>query len=335
MSITGIGSSMSSSVIGQMMSRMQTRGSSESASSAISGKQKPDLAALVTQLDTDSSGSLESTEIADLAEKISQATGVSTDLTEFMNTYDTNTDASLSTDEAVAALEANPPQGPPPGGMGGPGGAGGSMEKELANSADSNGDGTIDSEEAQSLVGFINNATGSSLEVEDFMSTYNTDGEAGLTSDEAVAALEANRPEGPPPPPPSGGMGGMGGTGASMESDLVSSADSNGDGTISADEAQGLVDFINTATGSSLSVDDFMKAADSDGENGVSVEEAVAGVESHRPEAPTSSQAEGSSLTAMALETYMNMSAMGANNQSTEDLYSLLGNASNAGSRVA
>ncbi len=330
MSITGIGSSMSSSVIGQMMSRMQTRGSSETETSTVSGKQKPDLASLVTKLDADGSGSLNGTEITDLAEQISQATGISTDLTEFMTTYDTDGDESLSTDEAVAALEANPPQGPPPGGMGGPGGAGGSMEEELASSADSDGDGTIDSEEAQALVDFINNATGSTLEVEDFMSTYNTDGEEGLTSDEAVAALEANRPEGPPPPP--GGMGSMGG---SMETELVSSADADGDGTISETEAESLVDFINTATGSTLSAEDFMAAADSDGENGVSLEEAVAGVEANRPENSSSSQAEGSSFTAMAMETYLNMSAMGANNQSMEDMYSLLGSTGNAASRVA
>lgn len=247
MSITGIGSSMSSSVIGQMMSRMQTRGSSESEISAVSGKQKPDLAALVTQLDANSSGSLEADEITDLAEKISQATGVSTDLTEFMATYDTDDSSSLSTDEAVAALKANAPQ------------------------------------------------------------------------------------QGPPPPPP-GGMGGMKG---SMESDLVSAADENGDGTISEDEAKALVDFINEATGSSLSAADFMAAADSDNENGVSLEEAVAGVEAHRPEDPSSSQAEGNSITAMAMESYMTMATMGADNQQQEALYSLLGSSDTSVSRMA
>ena len=330
MSIMGIGSSMSSSVIGQMMSRMQTRGSSESASSAVSGKEKPDLAALVTQLDEDSSGSLESGEIADLAEKISQATGVSTELTEFMTTYDTDGDESLSQEEAVAALEANapqgpPPQGPPPGGMGG---MGGSMEEDLVSSADSDGDGTIDSEEAEALVDFINTATGSSLSVEDFMSDSDTDGTEGLSSEEAIAGLEANRPQGPPP----GGMGGMGG---SMESDLVSSADSDGDGTISTEEAESLVDFINTATGSSLSVEDFMSASDSDGENGVSLEEAVAGVEANRPEGAPAAAAEGNSFTAMAMETYMTMSAMGADNQQQEELYSLLGSSGSSVSRMA
>lgn len=328
MSIMGIGSGMSSAVIGQMMSRMQTRASSGSESPAVSGKQQPDLAALVTQLDMDSSGSLESSEIADLAERISQATGVSTDLTEFMSTYDTDSNESLSADEAVAALKANAPQGPPPAG-----GKGGSMEEELISAADSDGDGIIDSEEAQSLVDVINNATGSSLQVEDFLSTYNTDGEEGLSSEEALAALEANRPEGAPPPP--GGMGGMSGTDQSMESELVRSADSDGDGTISAEEAESLVDFINTATGASLRVEDFMSASDSDGENGVSLEEAVAGVASHRPEEPPAAQTEGSSFTAMAMETYMTMAAMGADNQSMDELYALLGTAGNTASRMA
>ena len=325
MSIMGIGSSMSSSVIGQMMSRMQTRGSSEEQSSAVSGKEKPDLATLVTQLDADSSGSLESGEITDLAEKISQATGVSTDLTEFMTTYDTDGNESLSQDEAMAALEANAPQGPPPGGMGG---MGGSMEEDLVSSADSDGDGTIDSEEAEALVDFINTATGSSLSVEEFMSDSDTDGTEGLSTEEAVAGLEANRPQDPPP----GGMGGMGG---SMESELVSSADSDGDGTINTEEAESLVDFINTATGSSLSVEDFMSASDSDGENGVSLEEAVAGVEANRPEGAPAAATEGNSFTAMAMETYMTMSAMGADNQQQEELYSLLGTSGASVSRMA
>lgn len=327
MSITGIGSSMSSSVIGQMMSRMQTRGSSETETSTVSGKEKPDLTALVTQLDENSSGSLESGEIEDLAEKISQATGVSTNLTEFMTTYDTDGNESLSQDEAVAALEANAPQGPPPQGPP-PGGMGGSMEEDLVSSADSDGDGTIDSEEAAALVDFINTATGSSLSVEDFMSDSDTDDTEGLSTEEAIAGLEANRPEGPPP----GGMGGMGG---SMESELVSSADSDDDGAISTEEAESLVDFINTATGSSLSVEDFMSASDSDGENGVSLEEAVAGVEANRPEGAPAAAAEGNSFTAMAMETYMTMSAMGADNQQQEELYSLLGTSGASVSRMA
>ncbi|WP_448871346.1 hypothetical protein [Desulfobulbus propionicus] len=194
MSVIGIGRSPNRDAIGQMMSRMQTRGSSTDGVSSAGAKEKPDLSQLVAQLDTDSSGSLESGEIQNLADAISGATGVSVDLEEFLTTYNTDGVDGLSQEEAVTALAANPPQGPPPsGGMARP------DESDMVSSADTNEDSVISEEEAASLVDIINTANGSSLHVEDFLSEYDTDGEEGLSTDEAIAAMEANRPEGPPP----------------------------------------------------------------------------------------------------------------------------------------
>ena len=192
MTISGIGSSSYS--VG-MLSGMRTR-SATGGTEQTSTKEKPSLGELFTKLDADGSGGLDSTEVQSLTEKIGEATGVSVDLSEFLATYDADSDGTLSEDETVSALEANRPQGPPPppsgmGGMRGP------DESEMVSSADANGDGVISAEEAEGLVGIINNATGSSLAAEDFIGSYDSDGDGSLSSDDAVAAMEANRPQGP------------------------------------------------------------------------------------------------------------------------------------------
>lgn len=203
MSLIGIGSSINGYSIGQMMSQMQTRVSSDDGTSS-GTKEKPDLSQLVSQLDTDSSGSLDTTdEIQSLADAINRASGVSEDLNEFLSNYDTDKDGSLSEEEALSALEANPPQGPPPPP---PGGMGSSFEEELVSSLDEDGDGVISAEEAAGLVDVINKATGSSLKAEDFVSDYDSDGDGVFSTEEAVAAMEENRPDGPPPPPEDQGM---------------------------------------------------------------------------------------------------------------------------------
>lgn len=319
MSLTGIGSSINGYSIGQMMSRMQTSVSSSDGGT----KEKPDLSQLVSQLDADSSGSLDTTdEIQSLADAINRASGVSNELNDFLSTYDTNEDGSLSEEEAVSALEANPPQGPPPpppGGMGGP------NESDMVNAADTNEDGIIDEDEAASLVEIINNATGSDLSVEDFLNDYETDDVAGLSTDEAIAAMEANRPEGPPPP---------GGMGSSFEEELVSSLDESGDGAISAEEAAGLVDFINNATGSSLTAEDFVSDYDSDGDGVFSTEEAVAAMEENRPDGAPPPPPEDQGMTAAALETYATMSLLGS--QNTGDILTMMmGNSQESIDRTA
>lgn len=190
MTISSIGSS---SYYAGQLSTMRNRAASEAAETT-GGKEKPTLAQLFTKLDADGSGSLESTEVQSLTEKISEATGISVDLAEFFSTYDADSDGALSQDEAVTALEANRPQGPPPpmGKMEGP-------ESDMVSSADVNGDGVISAEEAEGLVSIINQANGSTLTAEDLLSSYDSDDDGTFSTDEAVAALEANRPQGPPP----------------------------------------------------------------------------------------------------------------------------------------
>ena len=296
MSLIGIGGGGNGYSIGQMMSRMQARGALDGGVSPSGMKEKPDFSQLVSQLDTDSSGSLGTDgEIQSLADKIAEATGVSVDLTQFLSTYDSNEDGTLSEGEAVSALQANPPQGPPPA-LGG--GSENSFEQERVSSADTNEDGVISADETAELVNIVNTATGSSWEAEDFVEKYDADGDGSFSTDEAVAAMEANRPEGPPPPP--------GSQVASIEEQIVSGLDSDGDGLVSGKEAEGLVDIINKATGSSLDAADVVSAYDSDQDGSLSTAEAIAAMEAYRPEEKNATTA--------AMETYRAMSAMGAHN---------------------
>lgn len=196
MTIGSIGSSQN--YIGQMMATMRNRTASATGEQA-AAKEKPSLAELFTKLDTNGSSSLESAEVQTLTEKISEATGVSVDLAEFLTSYDADGNGSLNQEEAVSALEANRPQGPPPPPMGQTGQAGGA-ETEMVSSADANGDGIISLEEAEGLVGIINQATGSTLTAEDFTTSGDSDEDGSFSIDEAVTAMAANRPQGPPPP---------------------------------------------------------------------------------------------------------------------------------------
>jgi len=333
MTISGISSSSYST---GLMATMRTRTAS-GATEQTTTKGKPDLGEMFTKLDADSSGGLDSTEVQSLTEKISEATGVSVDLSEFLATYDADGDGSLSEDETVAALEANRPQGPPPGGMMGM--MKGPDEADMVSTADANGDGTIGAEEAEGLVDIINTATGSSLQAEDFTATYDEDGDGSLSTDEAVAAMEANRPQGGPPP--RGGMDGMQGSGPDY-AQMFTDTDADGDGSISATEAESLADIISSATGSTMAASDLIKGYDADGDGVLSEEETATALEANRPAGPPpssenlASTAEGiDSVTTAAIEQYLQMAALGMEGQTGGDLFTMLGSNTGSLSNVA
>lgn len=306
MSIFGIGSSVSGYSIGQMMSNMQTRDPSGSEKA----KEKPDFTELVAELDADESGSLDTdAEIQSLAEAVGYDTGVSEELTEFFSTYDTDESGSISEDEAVAALEANAPQGPPPPPSGGPGGA--SFEEDFVSALESADEEALSEEDVQELVDFINGATGSEYTVSTFLDEYASDAETGLTAEDAVAAMEDNRPEQPEAQEATG-------MGASFEEDFVSALSLTDSGVLDEDSLTELADFLNEATGSAYDADSLLAdyASSSDG---LTAEDAVAAMEANRPEGGPPATENGP-LNTVAVETYMNMismSSLGTENTGT------------------
>lgn len=334
MTISGISSSASSYFIN--LNNAQKSSSSASSTEQTSTKGKPNLAEMFTKLDADNSGSLNETEVQTLTEKISEATGVSVDLSEFMATYDTDGVEGLSEDETTAALEANRPQGPPPGGMSGMGG--GPDETDMVSSADENGDGVIDADEAESLVEIINNATGSSMTAEEFISDNAEEGSSTLTLDEAVAGMEANRPEGPP-----SGMANATGAQGAMQggpdyAQMFSDADTSGAGSLSVDEADSLAGIISGAAGSTIEASDLLTNYDADGDGSLSEEETATALEANRPAGPPPPSGSGDgedAATTAAIENYLKMAALGMENQTSGDLFSMLGSESGSLSNVA
>lgn len=163
----------------------------------------PDRVEIFSKTDTDGSGGLDQTEFQALADKISEATGQEVDVEELFATYDEDGDGVLSQEETDAAMEANRPQGPPPGGMmGGMGGMQGGAPPDLSqmvSDADEDEDGSLDETEFQTLTDIISEATGEDVDVEELFATYDEDGDGVLSEEEATAAMEANRPQGPPP----------------------------------------------------------------------------------------------------------------------------------------
>lgn len=123
----------------------------------------PDPAAIFNKVDQDGSGGLDQTEFQTLAGKISEATGREVDVEELFATYDGNGDGVLNEEETQAAMEANRPAGPPPGGgmMGPMGGLGGMPPgpapdlSQIFNDADEDESGALGENEVQGLADMI------------------------------------------------------------------------------------------------------------------------------------------------------------------------------------
>jgi Ca2+-binding EF-hand superfamily protein len=313
--------------VGQMVTTRSSTGAGSAAQVTDTAQVKSEE--LFATFDADGNGSLSTAEVKSLTEMISGATGVSTDLSEFLATYDSDGDQSLSEKETMAALEANRPQGPPPGPP-----PGGRMERpdetDMVSDADANQDGVISEEEAEGLVAIINQATGSSLTAADFLTQYDEDGN-GLSVDEAVAGMEANRPQ-EPSGAPMGGMGRMGDSGPDF-AQLFTEADANGDDSLNVDEVSGLADMLGTATGTTMAASDLIADYDTDGDEGLSLEELATVLEANRPAGPPPPPDSGTGtgeatdpVTAAAIDQYLKVAAMGSDQQTADSLFSLLDN---------
>lgn len=166
---------------------------------------RPDPAAVFEKTDTDGSGGLDQTEFESLAGRISEATGEEVDAEALFATYDEDGDGVLSEDETQALMADNRPEGPPPGPP--PGGRMGGMQggappdlSQIVSNADEDEDGSIDETEAQQLAELISNANDEDMDVASLFEAYDADADGVLSEEEALTALEENRPEGSQPP---------------------------------------------------------------------------------------------------------------------------------------
>ncbi|WP_027478055.1 EF-hand domain-containing protein [Curvibacter gracilis] len=175
---------------------------------------------LFSQFDTDSSGSVDSTELQNLLSDVSQKTGISlggSTASDLLSTSDSNGDGSLSASELGEALKSVLP---PPTTMDfvqsrssnstSSTTATGQAGDDLFSQLDTNGDSSVSQDELQSLLDQMASDQGNSssaLSASDVISQLDTNGDGSLSASE----LDAARPQGqdgppqggmPPPPPP-------------------------------------------------------------------------------------------------------------------------------------
>lgn len=181
---------------------------------------------LFSQFDTDSSGSVDSTELQNLLSDVSQKTGISlggSTASDLLSASDSNGDGSLSASELGEALKSVLP--PPPSTMdfvqsrsnsGNSSGnsstttATGQAGDDLFSQLDTHGDSSVSQDELQSLLDQMASDQGNSssaLSASDVIIQLDTNGDGSLSASE----LDAARPQGqdgppqggmPPPPPP-------------------------------------------------------------------------------------------------------------------------------------
>jgi Ca2+-binding EF-hand superfamily protein len=169
------------------------------------------------------------------------------------------------------------------------------------------------------------------VDLAEFLTNYDTDADGALSEDEAATALEASRPQGPPPEGMMAGRGAMQGSGPDY-AQMFSEADTDGDSSISATEAESLADIISSATGTTIKADDVITAYDADGDGALSAEETATALEANQPAGPPpppgnmTAAAEGSdAATSAAIDKYLKMAALGMEQgQATEDIFSML-----------
>jgi|GEM_PF-422939 len=181
---------------------------------------------LFSEFDTDSSGSVDSTELQSLLSDVSQKTGLSissSTAADLLSASDSNGDGSLSANELDSALKSVLP--PPPSTLdfvqsrssGSSNSssststttATGQADDKLFSQLDTNGDSSVSQDELQSLLDQMasdQGNTSSALSASEVISQLDSNGDGGLSASE----FDAARPQGqdgpsqggmPPPPP--------------------------------------------------------------------------------------------------------------------------------------
>lgn len=160
-------------------------------------RSRPDPAEKFKNLDSDGSGSLDKTELSELAKELSKMAGKTLDIDASITTYDSDGDGGLSQEETDAMMREV--LGPPPGG--GPGGPAGPSPEERFAELDGDGSGGLNLEELTTMASDFSEKTGQSLDVSEAISAYDSDGDGELSSEEMAVMMEELAP------PPSGERG--------------------------------------------------------------------------------------------------------------------------------
>lgn len=155
---------------------------------------------LFSKIDSNSSGGVDKAEFSDFAKNLSKLSGKSINVDDTFSTYDANKDGALSSDEMKSFMNDNAPA--PPDGMGGGMFSMNTQslqqgQNDLFSKIDSDGSGGIDKTEFSDFAKKVKEHTGKSVKAEDVFSTYDTNNDGTLSSEEMKAFMKDNAP--PPP----------------------------------------------------------------------------------------------------------------------------------------
>ncbi|MCB1987575.1 MAG: calcium-binding protein [Burkholderiaceae bacterium] len=236
---------------------------------------------LLSKIDADGNGGVDSTELQGLLDKVAQKTGVSsaTSAADLLTKFDANSDGNLNADElgqtmrsilpAPSTMDFAQSRSSTDGTTSSTGQAG----DDLFGNADSDGDGAVSKTELQALLEAMSGGTASQTGVrsDDAFAALDTDGDGSLTQ----AEFDAGRPpEGsaPPPgamPPPPGGPRGAGGAQDASATTTYDPLDTNEDGVVSLTER--LAGATSTLQQDAVSA--LFSAIDTDGDQTISESE--------------------------------------------------------------
>ncbi len=153
--------------------------------------------------------------------------------------------------------------------------------EQMFKKMDSNGGGTVDKVELSAFAKTLQEKTGFQINADEALTTYDVDGDGGLSRKEMDTMTQASMP-----PPPSGGMGAMGMTPPKKE-EMFSSIDTDGNGGVNQSELITFAEKLAEDTGYELNLDEAMATYDTDGDNSLSQEEMDTMMQTEVPAPPS------------------------------------------------
>ena len=236
---------------------------------------------LLSKIDADGNGGVDSTELQGLLDKVAKKTGVSSDTSaaDLLTKFDANSDGNLNADELGKTMQSFMPAPSTMDFVQSRSSADSTSEAtngtgdDLFGTVDSDGDGAVSKTELQALLEAMSGGTASQTGVssDDAFAALDTDGDGSLTQTE----FDAGRPpEGSAPPaggmpPPPGGSRGAGGTQDASATTTYDALDTNEDGVVSLTER--LAGATSTLEQDAVSA--LFSAIDTDGDQTISESE--------------------------------------------------------------
>jgi Ca2+-binding EF-hand superfamily protein len=144
------------------------------------------------------------------------------------------------------------------------------LQQQLFSKVDSNGDKSIDQTELTSFLDYVGEKTGSTIDSAAALKALDSDGNGSISEtelqdnasalfDQLKTQLMSSQMGSAPPPPPKGDS-----------SEMFSSIDTDGDGSISKTELESFVSSRSGESGKGPSVDDILARDDADGDGSIS-----------------------------------------------------------------